>query len=447
MKQEQAQIEELFDRLFPICRSISGPGVRETLRILQDYIPLTVEGVPTGEQVHDWVIPKEWRIREAWIKDEFGNEIVNFRDSNLHVLNYSTAVDRKLTLEEMRPHLYSLPHLPGAIPYVTSYYTPRWGFCLPHSQLEKLNQGHYHVYIDSEHIEGELNYGHLILPGENKTEILITSYICHPSMANNELSGPIVAAFLYNRIKKWKSRRFTYRFVLAPETIGSIAYLSRYGAEMKKYLHAGFVLTCMGGQGSLSYKNSRHEIADVDLLAQHMFKEGRIEGRIRHFNPISGSDERQYGSPGYSLPVGQMTRMLDPGYEGYHNSLDTKEKMGIESLLRSVDEMEDILRALELDGFYINNNPYGEVKLDRHGLYPDMNHTPRIGHSDNTTIDQRTRLNAILMMLNYTDGQHTMRNIADRCRVNILDLAPIIELLLEKKLIAGPYTEKRGLFD
>ncbi|NOU66728.1 DUF4910 domain-containing protein [Paenibacillus sp. LMG 31461] len=439
-------MDQLFDRLFPICRSITGPGVRETLAILQEYIPLQVEAVSTGTVVYDWQIPKEWRIRDAWIKDSEGNKIVDFKENNLHVLNYSVPVDQTMTLDELKSNLYSLPHLPDAIPYVTSYYKERWGFCLSQRQLEGLQPGNYQVYIDSEHVHGELNYGHLVLPGENTEEVLISSYICHPSMANNELSGPIVAAFLYNRIKSWPKRRFTYRFVLAPETIGAVAYLHQNGKDLLENLHAGLVLTCLGGEATLSFKGTRRGNTDLDVLIQHLFH-NQIPGRTRPFTPIHGSDERQYGSPGFNLPVGQITRVLHDGYIGYHNSMDTKEAMGIDSLQRSVNELETILHSLELQGHYINLNPYGEVKLDKHELYPDFNFIGLWGHSNNQVVDHRTQLNRILTMLNYADGQHSLLQIADKCGCSVLELEPVLQILLEKQLIKGPFTEKRGLFE
>lgn len=442
---EKQQLSKLFDELFPICRSITGPGLRESLNILQQHIPLKIEGIETGTKVFDWEIPKEWRINEAWIKGPNGEKIIDFQDHNLHIVNYSISVNQKMPLSELKKHLYYNEDLPNAIPYVTSYYKERWGFCLTKEQFDQLADGEYHVYINSEHVDGELNYGHYVLPGESEKEILISSYLCHPSMANNELSGPLVLTFLYKRLLKWKNRKFTYRFVIVPETIGSISYLYKYGKVLKGKVHAGLVLTCLGGEKSLSLKKSRREVAPFDILMEHFIKMNVLEGRIRPFDPTHGSDERQYCSPGFNLPVGQLSRGLDGGFKEYHTSLDNKEYMGIEKLIESVDEIELMLEALELDGYYINNNPYGEVKLDKHNLYPDMNSPNTRKMSNNHTLDQRKLLNQILMILNYSDGQVRLMEIAEKMNCSILELALAIDVLKSKKLISGPYISKRSL--
>lgn len=439
-------MDRLFDRLFPITRSIAGPGVRDTLAILNEHVPLEIIGVPSGTRVFDWVVPREWHIEEAWIKDAEGRTIVDFRDHNLHVVNFSTAVDRVMSLEELRPHLYTVPHLPDAIPYVTSYYKERWGFCLSQRQLDELRPGLYHVRIRSEHVDGELNIGQAVLPGESEEEVLISTYICHPSMANNELSGPIVAAFLYNRLKNWPARRFTYRFVWLPETIGSITYLYLHGDELKRKLVAGLVLTCLGGDHVLHYKKSRRGDAPLDRLIEHLFRQ-TIPGRTVPFTPIHGSDERQYNSPGFNLPVGQLNRTLTPGFAGYHTSLDTKESMGIDRLYQSLNEIESILQAFEHDGYYINTRPFGEVKLDKYGLYPDINSRTTTRHSSNELADGRKQLNRILTILNYADGEHSLHDIADKCGASLPELVPLVQKLKGLGLLRGPYSRPRGLFE
>lgn len=441
---EYEQMDQLFDRLWPICRSITGPGLRETLTILSEYLPLEQFAVPTGSKVFDWEIPKEWHVSEAWLKGPDGEKIVDFQDSNLHIINYSGPVNRKLSLEELKEHIHTIPHLPDAVPYVSSYYNRRWGFCMAHQQFEKLPDGEYHAYINSKFVDGELNYAHALLPGESDKEILISTYVCHPSLANNELSGPIVATFLYRRLAQWSNRRFTYRFVFCPETIGSIAYLHRFGQELKERVYTGLVLTCLGGKEPLSFKESRREDAPINRMVKHLFHFSHIEGRIRPFTPTHGSDERQYCSPGFNLPVGQMARTVYGSYPGYHNSLDTKESMTISALLRSVNELEEVLKAVELEGYYLNQSPYGEVKLDQHNLYPDMNAPSMRGKSTNDLTDQRKQLNRILMLLNYADGEHTLREIAEKCKCSIFELQPILEVLKEKALLKGPYLE-RGL--
>jgi len=439
---ELQQMDELFDRLFPICRSITGEGVRQTIGILSEYIPLQMHGIPTGTKVFDWDIPKEWIIRSAQLINPQGETIVDFKDNNLHVVNYSVPVDQHLTLEELQPHLHSIHRLPQAIPYVISYYKERWGFCLPHEKREQLTEGIYHAVIDSEHVDGELNFADLVLPGESKEEVLISTYICHPSMANNELSGPLVATFLYQRLKKWKNRRYTYRFVFVPETIGSISYLYQNGDHLKGHVAAGLVLTCLGGPSPLNYKRSRSGKNPLDRIIEQLIEKGKIDGKIRAFTPANGSDERQYCSPGFNLPVGQMARTVYGQYDGYHNSLDNKEFMKIEALQRSVDEIEDLLRAFEADGYYVNQYPYGEVKLDKHGLYPDMNGPGTLGKSSNDIIDHRTQLTQILTILNYADGEHSLLEIAEKCNTHILNLVPVVELLQEKGILSGPYCQK-----
>ncbi|WP_449442497.1 DUF4910 domain-containing protein [Ureibacillus acetophenoni] len=441
-------MDKLFDRLFPIMRSITGEGVRETIEILKKYIPLKMEGIPTGTQVFDWEVPKEWVIREAWIKDENGNEIININQLNLHVVNYSEPIDKWVSLEELKQHVHTIPHLPNAVPYVISYYKERWGFCMSQSQLDSLLDGQYHVYIDSQKIEGELNYAHAILPGKSKKEILISTYICHPSMANNELSGPIVATFLYNRLKKWEQREFTYRFVFVPETIGSISYLYKYGEHLKENLYSGAVLTCLGGKNHrLSYKMSRNENAPFNHLIHFLNEREKYEMPIRPFTPLYGSDERQYCSPGFNLPVGQFSKMVYGGYEGYHNSLDTKETMSIEALKDSVDEIEQLLKLQELNGYYINQKPFGEPKLGKYDLYPDINAPGSWGKSSSKRIDNRQQLNQVLTLLNYSDGKHRLSDLVKTLNYKLEDYEVSIETLKEHGLLTGPFYEEKELFE
>lgn len=444
---ELKEMDELFDRLFPIMRSITGEGVRETIRILQEYIPLEMEGIPTGTEVFDWEIPKEWVIREAWIKDEHGETIIDIKDLNLHVVNYSEPIDMWLSLEELKKHVHTIPHLPEAVPYVISYYKERWGFCMSQNQLDDLPDGQYHVYIDSEKIDGELNFAQAILPGKSEKEVLISTYICHPSMANNELSGPIVAAFLYNRLKQWENRELTYRFVYLPETIGSIAYLSKYGQHLKENMYSGAVLTCLGGkEHQLSYKKSRNTNAPLNNLVTYLNESGQHSYSIRPFTPLFGSDERQYCSPGFNLPVGQFSKMIYGAYQGYHNSLDTKEHMTIEALLNSVNEIEHILQLQELDGYYINKKPFGEPKLGKYDLYPDINAPGTWGSSSSRKIDNRQQLNQVLTLLSYSDGKHRLSDVAKTLNYSLEDYKISIDVLKEHQLLEGPFYDEKELF-
>jgi len=436
---ELQEMNILFDRLFPILRSITGDGLRETLSILSEYLPLEVEAVKSGKKVYDWTIPQEWVLREAWIKDENGKEIVNVVSSNLHVLNYSSPINQIMDWEQLKQHVYTIPHLPTAIPYVTSYYKERWGFCMSHDQLNSLPEGKYHVYIDSDKVDGVLNFGQAVLPGRTNKEILISSYVCHPSMANNELSGPIVAAFLYNRIKKWENREFTYRFVFHPETIGSIAFLDAYGEHLKKYVYSGCVLTCLGGADKpLSYKRARNDQAPLNQLMDFLVSHEKLSYNIRPFTPLYGSDERQYCSPGFNLPIGQFSRMIYGQYDGYHNSLDTKEVMTIEALQQSVNEIEDILKLQELEGIYINLKPYGEPMLSQYDLYPDINSPTIWNKSSSMVIDNRQMLNQILMILNYADGEHSLTDIARKLSNPLHNYEHSIRKLIETGLLKGP---------
>lgn len=441
--EELLEMDRLFDRLFPICRSITGPGLRKTLNILSEYVPLEHFQVATGTPVFDWVIPEEWHIRDAYLRGPGGEIVADFKDNNLHVVNYSIPVNQKLSLHELKEHLHTIPSLPEAIPYVTSYYKKRWGFCIPYKVFKQLAEGEYHAYIDSELKDGQLNFSHAVLPGESKREILISTYVCHPSMANNELSGPLVAAYLYRRLSSWNKRRFTYRFVFVPETIGSIAYLHRFGGHLRDYLHAGIVLTCLGGKNSLSYKQSRSGNSPIDFVWNHLLECGVMSGQTRPFTPAYGSDERQYCSPGFNFPVGQMARTVYGSYVGYHNSLDTKEEMRIEILQQSVDELERLLQAVEIEGYYVNQFPYGEVKLDKYGLYPDINSPTLTGNlSSNEVSNNRTRLNQIMTILNYADGEHSLVDIAKLCGCSLEHLTPLVNLLISKNIITGPYIGK-----
>ena len=443
---ELKQMDELFDELFPIMRSITGEGVRETIRILQKHIPLEMEGIPSGTQVFDWEIPKEWIIREAWIKDEQGNKIIDMADLNLHVVNYSAPIDEWLSLNELKQHIHTISHLPTAVPYVISYYKERWGFCMSQEQLDSLPAGQYHAYIDSEKVDGELNFAQTVLPGKSEKEVLISTYICHPSMANNELSGPLVATYLYNRLKQWGNRELTYRFVFLPETIGSISYLWKHGHHLKGKLYSGLVLTCLGGNGHrLSFKQPRLKQTPMDELIAHLNGLENFEMPIRPFTPLYGSDERQYCSPGFNLPVGQFSRMVYGCYPGYHNSLDTKEEMTIEALLLSVDEIEKLLKLQELNGYYVNEKPFGEPKLGKYDLYPDINAPGTWGRSSSKKIDNRQQLNQVLTLLNYSDGKHRLIDLAKTLPYALEDYEISIDALKEHGLLSGPFYEEQEL--
>jgi len=432
---ERRRLDSLYDDLFPICRSITGPGLRESLDIVSEHIPLEIEGVPSGTSVFDWEIPAEWRIYDARLTGPDGKTYANFQKTNLSVVNYSEPVDRRLMLDELDPHLYTNPEVSNATPYVTSYYDRTWGFCLPHDIYEGLPDGEYHAYIDSEFVDGELNYAHATLQGESEREVLLSSYLCHPSLANNELSGPLVLTSLYKRLKQWDERIYTYRFVLCPETIGSLTYLSEHGEHLKSRLAGGIVLTCLGGpNGRLSYKTTRREDALVDEIARNIDEYGAFDFEIRPFTPTEGSDERQYCSPGFNLPVGQMARTVYGEYEGYHNDEDDKEFMGISPLVESAAVIERVLQGFEYADYFENQEPYGEPMLGKRDLYPNVNSPERWVDTD-AEVDKPEFLDRILMILNYSDGQHSLVEIANMLNASVLELIPAVEILKRNDLL------------
>jgi len=425
---EYEWLDTLFDELWPITRSITGPGFRESLEILQQDIPLEIESVPSGMEVFDWKVPPEWRIHEAKLTGPDGEVYANLDETNLAVVNYSEPVDQRLTLNELDSHLYTLSDHPEATPYVTSYYERNWGFCLPHNVYESLPEGEYHAYIDSELDQGgRLNYGHTVLEGESNREVLLSTYLCHPSLANNELSGPLVMASLYNRIAAWDNRKFTYRFVVIPETIGSLTYLSEYGDHLQENLVAGLVLTCLGGpEETLSYKTTRREDALIDEVVRHIDKYMDQNLRFRRFD-TSGSDERQYCSPGFNLPVGQFARTPYGEYDGYHNSLDTKEFMGIKSLVKSAEEIEEVLQIIEYSDYYLNQSPYGEPMMSQRDLYPTIN--------DPNKYDGRDLIRTMMRVLNYSDGTHSTIEIAERYDMPVENMQLAIDQLCDAGLL------------
>lgn len=432
----ESEIEKTFDRLWPICRSLTGPGVRETLGVLSEIIPLKMESVESGTQVFDWTVPKEWSLDEAYLEFEDGSRILDFKNNNLHVVSYSTAIDTTVSLEDLQGHLHSLPQLPSAIPYVTSYYKEYWGFCLSHEQRQKLKPGKYRAVIRSHHKNGVLNYGHLVLPSTtgNKKEILFSTYVCHPSMANNELSGPLVTAYLYQALSKIKSRHYNYRFVFVPETIGAISYLAKYGQELKENCHSGLVVTCVGDDREVNYKKSKRGDAPVDLIAQNIlcFEKSLKNIKIREFFP-TGSDERQYCSPGFNLPVGSLIRSMYGEYPEYHTSLDNKDFISFRALKESLSLYLKIVMGLEGNVYLESLNPYCEPMLGKRGLYPSL--------GAQKEMQETTRLMSYL--LSYADGNHNLVDIADKSKCSILDLLPLVSKLEEAQLVKRHMTAKK----
>jgi aminopeptidase-like protein len=396
------RVEQYFDRLWPICRSLTGPGYRESLDILGEIMPTDRLRFETGRRVFDWVVPNEWRVRDAYFVDPHGVRRAHFAVNNLHLLGYSTPFRGRMRLSDLGPHLYSLPHQPNAIPYLTSYYQERWGFCLAHEELVSLPDGEYEVVVDTELRPGHLEVGEAVLPGETADEVLFSSYLCHPSLANNELSGPLTLAFLYEQVAAIARRRFTYRFVVTPETLGAICYLSARGGVLRERLRAGYQLTCIGDAGQFTYKLSRRGHTDADRAARFVLRDlGAHE--IIPFDPYEGSDERQYCSPGFDLPVGALMRTRYLRYPEYHTSLDNKSLISFEALADAVSACVRIVRALESNLVWQNTVMYGEPQLGRRGLYSTIGGL--------TSVDDRNR--AMLWLLNLADGSRDLLAIAE----------------------------------
>jgi aminopeptidase-like protein len=378
---------------------------------------MQIHEIPTGTQAMDWQVPKEWRIDEAWIEDPTGRRIVDFAENNLHVVGYSEPVDRKMTLDELQEHLHSLPEQPDAIPYVTSYYKRRWGFCMPHTQRCRLPQGIYRVRIDSELFDGSLTYGECILPGQSKREVLISTYVCHPSMANNELSGPVIATALAEELAGWNQRRYTYRFVWIPETIGSLVYLSRHLEHLREYVVAGYVLTCLGDGRAWSFLRSRQANSLADRAAACVM--AAREGEVREYTFLDrGSDERQYCAPGVDLPVASLMRSKYGTYPEYHTSLDNLELVSPESLQQSFEMVRQVIRLIEGNKTW-KTNCLGEPQLGRRGLYPTLS------AKDSCDGEVRDMMN----ILAYSDGS---ADLIDICTMGQID--PDVALAIVSRL-------------
>lgn len=397
-----AGMYSLIRELYPICRSITGNGLRETLLRIKRLIPLELHEVPSGTQVFDWTVPREWNVREAWIADASGRRIVDFADHSLHLVSYSIPVDRRISLEELRPHLHSLPAQPDLIPYRTSYYTEDWGFCLPHRQLGSLAEGEYQVRIDSTLAPGHLTYGELFLPGSEEGEVVVSCHSCHPSLANDNLAGIAVAVWLAQTLAE-SPRRHGFRFLFIPGTIGSITWLALNESRVHRIRH-GLVLSCLGDRGNLTYKRSRRGNALVDCAAAHVLALAG-EHEILDFTPY-GYDERQYCSPGFDLPVGCLTRSPNGRFPEYHSSADNLDFVAPEALEDSLNQLLAIIEVLEHDRTFLNLSPRCEPQLGRRGLYCGTGGASPASHEM-----------ALLWVLNFSDGAHSLLEIAERAKI------------------------------
>jgi aminopeptidase-like protein len=397
-----ARMLSLVEELFPICRSITGNGVRETLRLLSNIHPISVTEVASGTHVFDWTVPDEWNIRDAYIKDSSGRRVVDFKRHNLHVLSYSAPVRAQMRLAELEPHLYSLPDQPDLIPYRTSYYARRWGFCMTHKERQALDRSEiYEVVIDSELKKGSLSIGEIVLPGESDSEIIVSAHTCHPSLCNDNLSGLVVAVQLAAALAE-RRRRKTYRFIFAPGTIGSIAWLSLNQSHVSR-IGAGLVVTGVGDRGSITYKKSRRGDALIDRAARHVLATKNAPHKIIDFHPY-GYDERQYCSPGFNLGVGRFSRTPHGEYPEYHTSADNLAIVSAPSLTDSYRTILDILEVVEHDRTFDSLSPFGEPQLGKRGLYRE------VAGQAHSKADEL----ALLWLLSYADGAHSLLDIAEK---------------------------------
>jgi aminopeptidase-like protein len=404
------EIEAYFDRLWPLMRSITGAGVRQSHDILSEIVPLERIEVPSGTPVFDWIVPKEWVVREAYVVMPDGRRILDIRVNNLHLINYSIPFRGKVSRAELDRHLHSIPELPTAIPYITSYYALRWGFCIADAERRRLPEGDYEVVIDTDFIDGSLTISHTVLPGESEREVLLSTYTCHPSLANNELSGPLVMAFLARAIAAWPRRRYSYRFVFLPETIGSISYLAHIGEHLKAKCDAGFVVSCVGNATPFHYKRSRRGNALGDRAAEYVLRRrGTPAENIMNFFVTRGGDELQYCSLGFDLPVGSMTRLMYGLYLEYHTSLDNRDFISFAALAEAVHVYLQTCRAIEVNRRYRTTLVHGMPQLGKRGLYPTL--------SNARNADEH--IAAITSLIAFSDGATDLLEIAGRHGLDI----------------------------
>lgn len=413
---------KLISDLYPVCRSITGDGVRETLSYIEGMVPLEITEIPTGTKIFDWEIPKEWNIRDAYIIDPQGNKIIDFKKLNLHVLNYSTPINQKMDLESLKKHLFSIPEKPDLVPYRTSYYAENWGFCLSHNQLQQLKDGQYEVVIDSSLKPGHLTYGEVLLKGKTDEEILISTHICHPSLANDNLAGNAVCTWLANYLSK-TDHYYSYRFIFIPGTIGAIAWLAQNEDKIHKIKY-GLVTSLLGIDSLFTYKRTRSGNTTIDKIVEHILSKEIPNHRVIDFIPY-GYDERQFCSPGINLDMGNLTRIPYSEYPEYHTSADNVSFISEKALVDSYNIFKRVFQFIEADRKYMNLFPKGEPQLGKRGLYDNVG-----GRNDSKVLQL-----AFLWVLNFSDGNHTLIDIAIRSDMTIDIITEAASMLLEKGLL------------
>lgn len=459
------EIDNLFKILFPICRSITGNGVKESLSILKNIVDFDIKQIPSGTKCYDWTIPDEWNIKDAYIKDSHENKLIDFKENNLHVVNYSVPINQKLSFNELDKHLYTLPSMPDAIPYVTSYYEKDWGFCIPYNQYKNLDKNaDYHVVIDSTLQSGNLTYGESIIKGRSEQEILFSTYCCHPSLGNDNLSGMVLWTLILRELKT-RQTNYTYRFVIAPETIGSIAYIAKNQEQIRNIL-GGFIFTCVAGPGKFYYKKTFYGDHMLDKIAITVLNESKNDYETRPFD-ITGSDERQYSSQFFRIPIGTICKDKYGEYDYYHTSKDNLDFISSENLFRTmklylelIDKIENTsLRDLEFENseskiptinkgehLYCSLNPWCEPMLSKRDVYPTKSGRFRTdatnikkneSKEDNTSVyeTQIINLNHMLWVLFYSDGYHSIEHVSRITGIQINSLLFAAERLKKVGLL------------
>lgn len=416
------EMHQLITELYPLCRSITGNGLRESLAIIRQHIPLEIHEVPSGTSVFDWTVPKEWNIKDAFVKNARGEKVIDFKQSNLHVVNYSVPIHRKMTLAALKEHLFSIPEHPDWIPYRTSYYTENWGFCLSHRTLTQLEEGEYEVCIDASLENGHLTYGEYYLPGETTDEVLISCHSCHPSLCNDNLSGMALATYLAKHLSKL-SLRYSYRILFIPVTIGSITWLALHEDQTQRIKH-GLVVADVGDSGRLTYKKSRRGDAEIDRTVSYVLRHSGQDYAIIDFSPY-GYDERQYCSPGFNLPVGSLTRTPYGDYPEYHTSADDLNFVQPAYLADSLAKYIEVIKLLEHNRKYRNTNPKCEPQLGKRGLYSAMG----------GQLDTKTYQMAMLWILNLSDGNYSLLDIAERSGISFEIIKATADLLVNAALL------------